>query len=156
MELRRPPSCASSGAAVGGEVRELHAVAEEMDEEALREVPARGTRMKLQCEAAGGDRDEAAGGDRDEEQPGAMWSGPTWRSCQFLAKFRSFSAVSAPIFARKYGFFSIFQFFFFFFKIYQIIQLKFLKFGNILQILQHLQNFAEFSRKLLIFKLSFC
>ena len=30
-------------------------------------------------------------------------------SCQFLAKFRSFSAVSAPIFARKYAFFSIFQ-----------------------------------------------
>ena len=30
-------------------------------------------------------------------------------SCHFLAKFRSFSAVSAPIFARKYAFFSIFQ-----------------------------------------------
>ena len=30
-------------------------------------------------------------------------------SCQFLAKFRSFSAVSVPIFARKYAFCSIFQ-----------------------------------------------
>ena len=30
-------------------------------------------------------------------------------SCKFLAKFRSFSAVSAPIFASKYAFCSIFQ-----------------------------------------------
>ena len=78
MDPRRPPSCASSGAAAGGEGRELHAVAEEMDEEALREVPAGGTRMKLPCELAALRRSspergtalavEAAGGDRDEEQ----------------------------------------------------------------------------------------
>ena len=30
-------------------------------------------------------------------------------SCHFLAKFRSFSAVSTPIFARKYACFSIFS-----------------------------------------------
>ena len=51
------------------------------------------------------------------------------------AKFCSFSAVSAPIFARKYAFCSIF-------KIYQILKLKFLKFDKILQILRHLHFFC--------------
>ena len=51
----------------------------------------------------------------------------------------SFSAVSAPIFASKYAFFSIFQ------NLPDYLA-KFLKFGEILQIsiLQYLQNYAEF------------
>ena len=56
-------------------------------------------------------------------------------SCRSLAKCRSFSAVSAPIFAIKYAFFSIFQ-------NLQDYLAEFceINFGKCLQILQHLQN----------------
>ena len=55
------------------------------------------------------------------------------------AEFRSFSAVSAPIFARKYAFCCIFQ-------NLPDYPAEFLKFGKFLQILQHLQNFAKFQK----------
>ena len=63
-----------------------------------------------------------------EARPG----GPVGNFWQFSAKCCSFLAVSAPIFARKYAFWSMF------FKIYQIIKLKYLKF----QIWQIFQIFA--------------
>ena len=68
------------------------------------------------------------------------------------AKCCSFSAVSAPIFARKYAFCTESAAFF---KIYQILKMKFLNFDKILQILRHLQFFAEISRKLLFFQTDF-
>ena len=55
------------------------------------------------------------------------------RSCQFLVKFRSFSAVSAPIFASKYVFCSIFQ------NLPDYLADNF----GICKILQILQNFAK-------------
>ena len=67
---------------------------------------------------------------------------------QISAKFLSFSAVSAPIFASKYAFFSIFQ------NLQDYLAAIF-EIRQILQILQHLQNFADFSRKLLIFRTEF-
>merc|ERR1719387_476251 len=69
------------------------------------------------------------------------------------AKCCSFSAVSAPIFARKYAFCSIFQnlpdYLAAIFEIWQKFN-KNCKFCNICNI------FAEFSQKLLIFKPIFC
>ena len=61
------------------------------------------------------------------------------------AKFRSFSAVSAPIFARKYAFCIIFQ----------NLPDSRAEIFEIWQILQDLQIFAEFSKKLLIFQTDF-
>ena len=72
---------------------------------------------------------------------------------QMSAKFRSFSAVSAPIFASKYAFCCIFQNL----PDYLQMQLKFLKFqiwqkdANFIKIcnIKHLQKIqiAEFSQK---------
>ena len=81
-------------------------------------------------------------------------AGPGRVAAKFLAKcsakFRSFSAVSAPIFASKYAFCRILQnlpdYLAEFFKMWQICKIKFL---------QHLQNVAEFSRKLQMFQTDF-
>ena len=71
-------------------------------------------------------------GGRGLHRPPAAARRPRQRASvgKISAKCCSFSAVSAPIFAKKYAFCSIF-------KIYQILKLKFLKFERILQILRH-------------------
>ena len=65
--------------------------------------------------------------------------------CKISAKFRSFSAVPAPIFASKYGFFSILQnlpdYLAEFFEIWQ----HFANFANF-------ANFATFANFLLSFR----
>ena len=66
------------------------------------------------------------------------------------AKCCSFSAVSTPIFARKYAFFSIFQNLQDYLSEILEIWGQFCRFCNICK------KFAEFSRKLLIFKPIFC
>ena len=62
--------------------------------------------------AAAGGRGRARGAAARRRGPRGG-SAPPWGSCKFFgkcsARCRSFSAVSAPIFARKYAFCSIFQ-----------------------------------------------
>ena len=61
----------------------------------------------------------------------------------------SFSAVSAPIFARKYAFCSIFQ-------IYQILKLKFLKFDKICKFCDICNFLLKFHENCCFFKPIFC
>ena len=65
------------------------------------------------------------------------------------AKCCSFSAVSAPIFASKYAFCSIFQ------NLPDYLADNF-EIWQTFAVLKHLQKIAEFSRKLLFFKLICC
>ena len=82
----------------------------------------------------------------------AAWRGAAM-AFKFLAKFRQdvarFRLYRLRFFASKYAFCSIFQ------KLPDYLA-EFFEIGRILQIFQHLHFFANFSRKLLIFKLIFC